>query len=111
MIFYHNPRCSKSRKVKEILDESGHDYTEKLYLKEPPTKQELLTLRKMLGPVESFIRTGEDEFSKYSDKNLNDEQLIELIIAHPILLQRPIVMTEAKAIIGRPPEKVLELLK
>ncbi len=107
---YHNPKCSKSRKTLEILQAKTKDVVIKEYLKTDLTKEELKSILSKLNlTVKEIIRTKEKEFLEYNDQNLTDEELIDLIIKHPILLERPIVIKDNKAIIGRPPENVLEL--
>lgn len=112
---YHNPRCSKSRKTLEIIVESGIEPTIVEYLKTPPEAQTTLRLASFLAiPVASLLRRGEDQFKDATDlPDLDDnEALAAWITAHPKVLERPIVVNEDldKAVIGRPPEKVLEIL-
>lgn len=110
---YHNPRCSKSRQTLALLQEQGIEPVVLEYLNTPPTKDELINLLKKLKiSAQELVRTGE---SIYKDLNLDnsevsDDQIIELLIANPILIQRPIVINGDKAAIGRPPENVLEIL-
>lgn len=109
---YHNPRCGKSRNTLAILNEKGVNVEIVEYLKEPPSKKELKNVITKLGikPIE-LIRKGEEVFkSNYKDKNLSDDEWIGVMVENPILIERPIVIKGDKAIIGRPPEKVLELL-
>ena len=109
----HNPRCSKSRQTKEILDNQGVDANVVEYLKTPPTKAQLEEILGMLGlEPRELMRKNE---SVYKENNLGDdslsrEQLIQAMIDNPILIERPIVIKGNKAAIGRPPEKVLEIL-
>lgn len=109
---YHNPRCGKSRNTLAILNEKGVNVEIVEYLKEPPSRNELKNVITKLGikPIE-LIRKGEEVFkSNYKDKNLSDDEWIDAMIENPILIERPIVIKGDKAIIGRPPEKVLELI-
>lgn len=110
---YHNPRCSKSRKSLELLHEQGIEPRIIEYLKNPPTKTELKeTLRLLgIGPRE-LLRRGEAEYTELNldDPGLDDEAIIEAMLAHPKLIERPIVIHDGKAVIGRPPERVLEIL-
>ncbi|MBI1223026.1 MAG: arsenate reductase (glutaredoxin) [Bacteroidetes bacterium] len=111
MEFYHNPRCGKSRTALGILKDNGIDPDIREYLKNPPTKQELEAVIKKLGisPLE-LIRQGESIFKeKYKGKNLSDTEWIEAMLTHPILIERPIFIKENKAVIGRPPENVLNI--
>ena len=112
---YHNPRCSKSRKTLEIIVESGVKPTIVEYLATPPEADTTLRLASLLGvPVADLLRRGEAEFKDATDlPDLADnEALAGWIVAHPRVLERPIVVNEAsnKAVIGRPPENVLEIL-
>ncbi|MDZ4758690.1 MAG: arsenate reductase (glutaredoxin) [Bacteroidota bacterium] len=108
---YHNPRCSKSRGACTVLNENKLEFETVEYIKKPPTKTKLKSLLKMLGmkPID-LIRKDEDAFKKYKNIKLTDEKLIELMIANPILIERPIVVVGKKAVIARPPELILELL-
>lgn len=109
---YHNPRCSKSRATLALLEERGVDVDIVEYLSTPLSKQALIALLDKLGLApKDIVRTSEDEF-KASGLSIDaDEQLLlELIVAHPKILQRPIVEVGSAARIGRPPEQVLELL-
>ena len=109
----HNPRCSKSRQTKEILENQGVDASVVEYLKTPPTKAQLEEILDMLGlEPRELMRKNE---SVYKENNLGDEsltrkQLIQAMLDNPILIERPIVIKGNKAAIGRPPEKVLEIL-
>ncbi len=112
VVIYHNARCSKSRSACEIVAGQGIEATIVEYLKTPPGKEELRALLQKLGmkPAE-IVRRGEDVFKEnYAGKTLDDEQWLDALVAHPILIERPIVVRGDKAIIGRPPEKVLDLL-
>ena len=110
---FHNPRCSKSRQTKEILENQGVDTNIVEYLKTPPTTTELEEILDMLGlEPRELMRKNE---SVYKENNLGDdsltrEQLIQAMVDNPILIERPIVIKGNKAAIGRPPEKVLEIL-
>jgi arsenate reductase (glutaredoxin) len=109
---YHNPRCSKSRNAKALLEEHGADLSIVEYLKTPPGVEELKNLASLLGmPVREMMRTNESPYRELQlDKTTRDEDLLAAIAEHPILLQRPIAVAGKRAIIGRPPENVLELL-
>lgn len=112
MKIYHNPRCRKSRETLELLQEKGVEPEIILYLENPPTKQELKTVLEMLGiKPEQLVRKGEPVFKeKFKNKKLTDAQWIDAMIAYPKLIERPIVVEKGKAVIGRPPENVLELI-
>ena len=110
---YHNPRCSKSRQTLQLLEEKGVDPDVILYLETPPDKSTLAGLIDQLGiSARELIRTGEDEYKamKLSDKSLADEALIDAMVTAPKLIQRPIVVSGGKAVLGRPPENVLEII-
>jgi len=110
---WHNPRCSKSRDSFKLLEEKGIDAEVVKYLDEVPTKEELQNMLKLLGmnSAQELMRTKE---AIYKELNLKDETsqeaLLEAMIANPKLIERPIVIKGNKAVIGRPIEKVIELL-
>ncbi|NIO42584.1 MAG: arsenate reductase (glutaredoxin) [Burkholderiales bacterium] len=109
---YHNPRCSKSRKTLALLLENGIEPTIVEYLKDPPDKGLLKILTNKLGVrPEQIVRKGEDTFKQqFAGKSLNDDQWLEALSRHPILIERPIVVRGGRAVLGRPPENVLELI-
>jgi arsenate reductase len=112
---YHNPRCSKSRKTLEILVDAGAAPTIVEYLKTPPSAATTLELAASLGMgVKDLLRRGETEFKEASDlPDLDDNSaLATWLEAHPKVIERPIVVDEntGKAVIGRPPENVRELI-
>jgi arsenate reductase len=111
---WHNPRCSKSRQTLELLQKKGVAATIREYLKEPPSKAEVEKLIDMVGgDAGELVRDGEAEFKALKRKKaeMSKADIAKAIAAHPILLQRPIVVAGKKAAIGRPPEAVLPLLK
>lgn len=109
---YHNPRCGKSRGALAILEEHGIEPVIVEYLKTPLTKSELRALlAKLRMKPEQIVRKGEDIYkSQFSNKSLSDDQWLDALAGHPILIERPIVVKGTRAVIGRPPEKVLDLL-
>lgn len=110
---YHNPRCSKSRQTLELLREAGQEPLVVEYLKTPPTARQLQALVKRLGvPVRELIRTNEAPYRELGldAADVSDQELINAVADHPILLNRPIVVTPTAARICRPPELVNELL-
>ena len=114
LILYHNPRCSKSRGALELLEQRGVSPTVVRYLETPPSATELESLIAKLGiGARQLLRSGEEEFKALGLDNpaLTDAQLIEAMAAHPKLIERPILVAGNVAVIGRPPEKVLELLR
>lgn len=114
LTIWHNPRCSKSRQTLELLRSRGIEPTIREYLKEPPSKAEVETLIEMVGgEPTALIRDGEPEFKKLGRKKaeLGKADVAKAIAAAPVLLQRPVVVSGKRAIIGRPPEAVLALVK
>ncbi|BDD06225.1 arsenate reductase (glutaredoxin) [Aureibacter tunicatorum] len=114
MKILHNPRCSKSRQTLEILQDTGSiDKLEIVkYLETPPTADELKEILNKLGiPAKDLIRKGEEIYkTQFKGKELSEEEWIEAMIAYPKLIERPIVIKGDQAVIGRPPEKVHDLL-
>ena len=113
LTLYHNPRCSKSRGALELLEARGLTPTVVRYLETPLNAAQIQALLGKLGlSARQLLRTGEDEYKSLnlSDASLSETQLIDAIAAHPKLMERPILETADKAIIGRPPENVLEIL-
>ena len=109
---YHNNRCRKSREGLEILENSGKPFEVKKYLEEVPTKKELQLVISKLGikPIE-LVRKNEAIWKeKFKDRTLPDTQIIDALIEYPKLIERPIVVNGDKAIIGRPPESILNIL-
>lgn len=110
---YHNPRCSKSRQALQLLRERGVEPTVVPYLEKPPGATEL---RKILGLLKKkpreIIRKNEDPYKNLGLENprVSDATLIKAMAKHPILIQRPIVVSGAKAVIARPPETLLDIL-
>ncbi len=114
LTLWHNQRCSKSRGAKEILEEAGVVFDEKRYLDEPPTPAELDAVLSALGmgPWE-LARMGEDVARELRLKDLPHKRAswIEVMVANPILIERPILVTgDGRAVVGRPPENVQALL-
>lgn len=109
---YHNPKCSKSRATLTLLQENGVEPQVIEYLKQPPTKAELKAIVAKLGiKPEALLRKGEEIYkSKYAGKTLSDAQWIDAMVSDPILIERPIVVSGKRAVLGRPPENVLELM-
>ncbi|KTC23617.1 arsenate reductase [Pseudomonas putida] len=113
LTLYHNPRCSKSRGALELLEARGLTPEVVRYLETPP---DAATLKALLGKLgigaRQLLRSGEDEFKTLglADPALSDDQLIDAMARHPKLIERPILVAGDNAVIGRPPEKVLEIL-
>mgnify|MGYP001315302652 CR=1 FL=1 len=110
----HNPRCRKSREALKLLNERRLSPIVIEYLKSPLGKKQIEELISLLkkSDVDKIIRKNESIYKeKYKNKILSKSDIVEVLIAHPILLERPIVVKDKKAIIGRPPENILDLLK
>ena len=110
---YHNPRCSKSRDTLKLLEAQGIQPEIILYLKKPPTAIELQDiLLKLAIKPHALLRTKETEYmdNDLDDPSLSDAELIDAMVRIPRLIERPIVLANGKAAIGRPPENVLEIL-
>ncbi|NQY63728.1 MAG: arsenate reductase (glutaredoxin) [Alteromonadaceae bacterium] len=112
LTIFHNPRCSKSRQTLALIEENKAPVTIVEYLKTPLNKDEIQSLLTLMSkePIE-MMRTKEAEFIEQDLKEANNEKLIEAMVNTPKLIERPIVSDGIKAIIGRPPENVLSLLK
>jgi arsenate reductase len=110
---FHNPRCSKSRQTMDILKNQGLNVAIVEYLKTPPSHAELEEVLDLLGiQPRELMRKNEQTYKEYGLDNpaLTRQQLIQAMIDNPVLIERPIVISGNKAVIGRPPEKVLEIL-
>ena len=108
---YHNPRCSKSRQALALVESKTSEFEVIEYLKNPLTFKEikLLLSRLNIKPLE-LIRIQESIWKEnYNGKEMHDDEIIKTIVNHPKLMERPIVITNKKAIIGRPPENVIDL--
>lgn len=113
MKIYHNPRCSKSRQTLEIIKNQNIAVEIVEYLKDTPSEKELIDIIKKLGITPAqLIRKGEAYYKdNFKGKILNDMEWIQAMLDYPKLIERPIVIKGEKAVLGRPPEKVLDLLK
>ena len=112
IIIYHNGVCSKCKGALELLQEKGVPHSIRYYLHEPLSREEIVGLLKKLGiSVSELIRKGEALYiEKYGDRQLSEEECIDALLENPELMQRPIVEKGDKAIVARPPEKVLEMI-
>lgn len=112
LTIYHNNRCGKSRAALAILAEKGLKFKIVEYLKDVPSEEELKSiLDKLSLKPQDVIRTKETVYiEKYKGKSLSDKEWIRAILENPILLERPIIIHGNKAVIARPPEKVLEII-
>ena len=110
---YHNPRCSKSRQALQLLQEKGVEPQIRLYLEDSPSRDELVTLLGQLAiEPRALLRKGEQEYkdNNLKDTDLSDNALIDAMVQFPRLIERPIAISGDKAVIGRPPENVLDLV-
>jgi len=109
---WHNPRCGKSRDGVKLLEEKGVEAEVVKYLDTPPTKEELTEVLKMIGiSPRELMRTKETIYKELNLKEETDEEkLIEAMVANPKLIERPVVIKDGKAAIGRPIENIIELL-
>jgi arsenate reductase len=108
----HNPRCTKSREGLSLLENSGKDFEVIKYLDEPISEEKLKTIISLLGikPIE-LVRKNEAIWkSDFKGKTLSDVQIVKAMVAHPKLIERPIVINGKKAAIGRPPETILDII-
>lgn len=109
---YHNPRCSKSRETLQILEEKNEMFEVIKYLENPVSAEELQEIIKklQLSPID-LVRTKEKEWKEnFQGKELSDKDIIDAMVKFPRLIERPIVIKGNKAVIGRPPQKILEIL-
>ena len=110
---YHNPRCSKSRLALQIIRDRGLEPTVIEYLKKPLTKFELENISRLLNkrPMD-FVRKNEADFKENNLNNIieNDVELINAMLKFPKIIERPIILSKEKAVIGRPPENVLKMI-
>jgi arsenate reductase (glutaredoxin) len=111
-LFLHNPRCSKSRAALELVREAGVELPVREYLDDPLTLDELRRIVELLGvrPIE-IVRRGEPRFAELGLGDATpDEEVLRAMAAHPILIERPIVVRGGRAVVGRPPELVRDIL-
>jgi arsenate reductase len=109
---YHNPRCSKSRNTLALLQQHGIEPLVIEYLKNSPSKSELKAIVGKLGlEPEQIVRKGEETYkSEFAGKTLSDDQWLDALAGNPILIERPIVVKGNRAVVGRPPENILDLI-
>ena len=110
---FHNPRCSKSRATLALLQEQGVEPDIRLYLESPPDANELSSILQKLGKSpRELMRKGEAEYRELglSDETLSDDELVLAMVSSPKLIERPIVLANGRAAVGRPPESVLDIL-
>ena len=111
-VLLHNPRCSKSRAAHALLTERGVRFRERRYLEEPLSRPELEVLAARLGlPPSAWVRKAEEAYAAAGlDAGASDDAILDAMAAHAILIERPILVAGERAVVGRPPERVLELL-
>lgn len=110
---YHNPKCSKSREGLKLVQESGKEFEIRDYIKEGISVEELKSVlsKLRLQPID-IVRTKETLWKEnYKDKTLNDDEILSILVENPKLIERPIVVNNQKAVVGRPPELINEILK
>lgn len=111
-IIYHNPRCSKSRETLALLEDREEEFKVVKYLENPPSAEELREIVTLLGikPID-LVRTQEEVWkTHFAQMPLSDDQVLEAMASHPRLIERPIVIKGNKAAIGRPPQKIIDIL-
>ena len=111
-VVWHNQRCSKSRGACDLLSVRGVDFETRNYIEEPPSRKELESVLAMMGEpdVKTIVRLGEDKAKEMGLKSASREAILDALVAHPELIERPIVISgDGKAVVGRPPELVLGL--
>jgi arsenate reductase len=111
LVIYHNPRCTKSRETLALIEKKGLKPRVVEYLKEPPSAAELTRILKLLGlPATAIVRKKEAAEAGIDVEALSEKELIAALAKNPIAIERPIVVSGAKAALGRPPENVLKIL-
>ena len=110
-VIYHNPRCSTSRKTLQLLRDNGVEPTIVEYLKKPPTRRQLAELIRQAGiEVRDAVRKRENEYARLGLADANDDELLDAMVAHPILIERPFVVSAKGTRLARPIENVREIL-
>lgn len=109
---YHNPRCSKSRQGLEIIQNSGKEFEVIKYLDNIPSEKELSEIIKQLGitPIELVRKNEKIWKEEFKGKELSDAEIIKAMVDNPKLIERPIVINNSKAVIGRPPENISDII-
>lgn len=110
---YHNPRCRKSREGLAIVQASGQEFRTVAYLENVPTKEQLKSVLKKLGmTAEQLLRKNEAVWKEnYKGRELSEDEIVEAMISHPKLIERPIVVKGDRAVLGRPPENIKDFLQ
>jgi len=111
MTIWHNPRCTKSRQTLALLQDNGHQPAVRLYLVDTPSEAQIVAVRNALGvTADRMMRKGEKIFRDLDLHMASEAELIDAMAAHPILIERPILIHDGRAAIGRPPEAVLDIV-
>ena len=111
MTIWHNPRCAKSRAALALLQDAGHQPSVRLYLADPPNEAEVVAVRNALGvTADEMMRKGEKLFKELGLATVTETELVDAMVAHPILIECPVLIKDGKAVIGRPPVRVLEII-
>lgn len=112
VVLWHNPRCSKSREAKALLEERGVELSVRLYLKDPPDEKTLKATLKKLGLKANEILRAKEEAAKELGlgPSSKESEVLKAMVKHPILIERPIAIVGERAVVGRPPERVLKLV-
>jgi arsenate reductase len=111
---FHNPRCTKSRSAKQLLDDKGVEYEVIEYLKAPPARAQLERIVELIDdPPAKLVRSGDPKFRDLGlskDDYVDADAVVDLLVEHPELMERPVLLTDDAAAIGRPTEKIADLL-
>jgi len=109
---FHNPRCGKSREGLAIVEESGKPFQVIKYLDKNPTEAELKVIieKLQLAPIDLVRKKESVWIEQFKGKNLSDAEIIQAMVSNPILIERPIIIKDSKAIIGRPPQKIIDFI-
>jgi arsenate reductase len=113
VVLWHNPRCSKSRQARALLDEAGCEIEERLYLEQPPDVEELRRVLALLGmSARALARRGEDAYRELGLADADEDTTLRALCDHPSLIERPIAIFEGppRAALGRPPARVIEVM-
>lgn len=111
MEIWHNPRCSKSRRALELLEERGVELRVVRYLDDPPSRQRLEEVLDLLGiEPQALVRKGESVYAELGLADADRERLLTAMVEHPVLIERPVIVADDRAVVGRPPERALELV-
>jgi arsenate reductase len=111
LVIWHNPRCSKSRQTLALLEQKGLNPTIRLYLDDGPSSAEIQEVLRMLAiEARALIRRGEADYKNQNLDDANNDELVDAMVRAPKLIERPVVINDDKAALGRPPESILDIL-